>query len=1152
MKRFLLFAGCFVEGLHANAAPTTSEIFYYNHPDFSEWGLFFETGNQLQLHTIEAGRDGDSLITGLYTSVDWEEADPYHLPDDWYVSSWLYSVSSDGALNWSQEFHSSVHSFLGIKDAIPTATGTILVGSYRQPDLHYDLWVALTDTAGEIVQEYTWDLGLPEPDPEEPEEWMNVIHGTQILATGGDHEYLIGGYYSVNANYNAGFLFAFDAFTGEEIWRRGIVETGASWAIPIIRTCKQVPGGGYILATSFGIHRLDAGGDLIWSYDIGSEFRKALPITGGFAVLGPDNRFTLLDTDGDLVSEQTLGSLEKEINLVDFESLSDGFVFCGSARWLIYDDRDVLLFRTDALGNERYSYPIGNRNDEAASTMRLTETGDRAIIEAVATCADGETYPWILEIELDHNRPVASVVIESPTTYTPFVEESVTFDGTASNDPDGVLNWYYWDWGDGTTSNSPVMNNPTHFFQKTGDLTVTLRVRDNEGIETTTTIPITVLPWAEQWSRIVGTGISKGMNYLVKIDEGYAMAGFYGSSPQIVKFMRLDERGVLIPDSVRGYPNPDHPTQDTLPTDLQRTPDGGYILTCIKKNATRTVHNLRLLKLDSNGDKEWDRIFDSDLSNQGTSVHALDDGSGYVITGWKQKEMEGSGVENHIWFLRTNSDASAIVAERNDYEIDPDYDYGLLSYTSFACADGSGYILDLNSSSVRSPYEFMKVDPMGIELWRTAFDYETNSYNLIIRLAEGSEGEIYVSGESQDGSFIGQFTEEDSIVTNDWTLSPMTEGWWWAGIDRIIPRAGGGLFVLNRGEVASFVHRVELGRINPEGELLWTHVYDENGFDTESPGASVLIDDKKLVLSSSYQSGSTRAKRVFMLAPNHRPVAAFSLPSGAVYAGRAFTLDASASTDVDGDEGALTYSWYLPGTGVVNKNDPISSDFTIAFAGSQTIILTVIDADGGEDTVEHTLTVLEAPSGCSVEFSATGPGSLTGTTSQFVAVGEDASPVEAVPNAGYYFTFWGADLFTSDNPLTIENVTRDITTEAHFMAIPDAWFTAHGLTPSPEAVVADSDLDRALNWEEYIAGTDPTNPHDRFVIEELEFPGGIDVITCESALGRTYSLYYANDFGADLWQFHSTQSGTGDLLSFDISALSGDPWFFRLLVELAP
>ena len=288
MKVTLLSAGCLVACARALAAPNPAEIHTYNNPAFADWGLFFETGNQLVLHTVEAGGGGASLITGLYTSVDFEEADPYHLPDDWFVSSHLYSISATGDLNWSREYHSSVHSFLGIQHAIPTATGNLAVGSFRQPDLHYDLWAILTDASGNITTEYTWDLGLPEPIP--PQEWMNVIHGTQVLPTGNPNEYLICGWYSVNANYNAGFLFAFDATTGTENWNQGFVETGADWAMPIIRTCQQVPGGGYILATDRGIHRIDATGDSVWSFEMGSDFRKVVPISGGFAVLGRDNR----------------------------------------------------------------------------------------------------------------------------------------------------------------------------------------------------------------------------------------------------------------------------------------------------------------------------------------------------------------------------------------------------------------------------------------------------------------------------------------------------------------------------------------------------------------------------------------------------------------------------------------------------------------------------------------------------------------------------------------------------------------------------------------------------------------------------------------------------------------------------------------------
>jgi PKD repeat protein len=64
-----------------------------------------------------------------------------------------------------------------------------------------------------------------------------------------------------------------------------------------------------------------------------------------------------------------------------------------------------------------------------------------------------------------------------------------TFDAVASNDPDGSIVSYSWDFGD-TSIGSGV--NPSHTYAFAGAYTVSLTVTDNSGGTNTTTSDITV------------------------------------------------------------------------------------------------------------------------------------------------------------------------------------------------------------------------------------------------------------------------------------------------------------------------------------------------------------------------------------------------------------------------------------------------------------------------------------------------------------------------------------------------------------------------------------------------------------------------------------------------------------------------------------
>jgi hypothetical protein len=87
-----------------------------------------------------------------------------------------------------------------------------------------------------------------------------------------------------------------------------------------------------------------------------------------------------------------------------------------------------------------------------------------------------------------NQAPVASF------TYSPAeprAEEIVTFNASASYDPDGNIVSYRWDFGDGnvTTVTAPSI---THVYENCGDRTVTLTVTDNEGLASSVsqTVPV--------------------------------------------------------------------------------------------------------------------------------------------------------------------------------------------------------------------------------------------------------------------------------------------------------------------------------------------------------------------------------------------------------------------------------------------------------------------------------------------------------------------------------------------------------------------------------------------------------------------------------------------------------------------------------------
>ena len=107
-----------------------------------------------------------------------------------------------------------------------------------------------------------------------------------------------------------------------------------------------------------------------------------------------------------------------------------------------------------------YIYACGNNNNDSYVTRKVN----------------------ITDIELpeeEDTNPIAN----PGGPYKGLINEEITFDGSASSDPDGEIVEYLWDFGDDSTAD---IVDPTHIYEEAGEYTVTLTVKDNSDISSTT------------------------------------------------------------------------------------------------------------------------------------------------------------------------------------------------------------------------------------------------------------------------------------------------------------------------------------------------------------------------------------------------------------------------------------------------------------------------------------------------------------------------------------------------------------------------------------------------------------------------------------------------------------------------------------------
>lgn len=98
----------------------------------------------------------------------------------------------------------------------------------------------------------------------------------------------------------------------------------------------------------------------------------------------------------------------------------------------------------------------------------------------------------------------------------------------------------------------------------------------------------------------------------------------------------------------------------------------------------------------------------------------------------------------------------------------------------------------------------------------------------------------------------------------------------------------------------------------------------------------------------------------------------------------------------------------------------------------------------------------------------------------------------------------------------------------------------------------DADGDGVPNWQEYLAGTDPTNPNSVFKFSSAGFstngtPGV--ALNWLTAPAKTYVLESTPALGGTGWTAISTNTGDGYNYQFIQTKYNGTAKFFRILLQ---
>lgn len=186
---------------------------------------------------------------------------------------------------------------------------------------------------------------------------------------------------------------------------------------------------------------------------------------------------------------------------------------------------------------------------------------------------------------------------------------------------------------------------------------------------------------------------------------------------------------------------------------IQQTTDGGYIVAGNRSDCDSCDFDTWILKLDSSGNKTWDKVFSTSINDYSSSIQQTTDG-GYIVAGTVTPYSYQEG-DADVWVFKIDAAGNEVWSKTFGDSAD---DWG----KSVRQTTDGGYIVAGNTESYGAgEYDIwlLKLDSLGNEMWSKTFGGSADD--------SGSSVEQTADG----GYIIAGYTESYGLGEKDvWVL----------------------------------------------------------------------------------------------------------------------------------------------------------------------------------------------------------------------------------------------------------------------------------------------------------------------------------------------------------------------------------------------
>jgi len=338
------------------------------------------------------------------------------------------------------------------------------------------------------------------------------------------------------------------------------------------------------------------------------------------------------DDDGNIQWNRTYGGANYDCANSVVETAGGGYALFGHTSSFGAGENDFWLVKVDSAGNHEWNQTYGGPDNDYGESIIETSDGGYVLAGRTFSLGAGSGDFWLVKVDSAGNH-----------------EWNQTYGGTDFDYGFSVVE---------ASDGGYVLAGWTRSFGA-GDYDFWLVKTDDDG--------------NMQWNRTYGGANDDRTDSVVETyDGGYAIAGYTGSHLNYdVWLVKTDSAGNMQWNKTYGGPDNDEARS------IVEASDGGYVLAGLTKSFGAGGNDFWLVKVDSDGNHQWNKTYGGGNSELATSVVETVDG-GYAIAGYTSSFDVGGG---DFWLVK-------VAPEQHDLAI---VDV-VLSKTIV----GQGYSLDIN------------------------------------------------------------------------------------------------------------------------------------------------------------------------------------------------------------------------------------------------------------------------------------------------------------------------------------------------------------------------------------------------------------------------------------------------------------------------